>query len=88
MGFTDFINDAWSWTKGAGNDIWNDAVKPAWNKITNVGGKVIDVTEKFGENTLTNISNMQGLISNPVVVIAVIMGAIIVIPPLIQKIQV
>jgi len=89
MTFLDSIGDAfgsaWSWTKGAASDIWNDGVKPAWNKITNVGGKLVDAGEQFGKNTLTNISNVQSLISNPFVIIAVIIGGVIILPPLLAK---
>jgi len=89
MTFLDSIGDAfgsaWSWSKGAASDIYNDGVKPGWNKITDVTGKLIDAGERFGENTLTNISNIQGLISNPFVIIAVIIGAVIIVPPILGK---
>ena len=70
-------------------DIAKPVLQPVLGAVGQTGGRLINAGGRFAEGTLQNVQNLQGgltsLITSPIMWIAVIIGGIIIVPKLVEK---
>ena len=70
-------------------DVVKPVASPILNSVGQSGAKLIEGSTNFVNKSMENVTNLQAglgnIVSSPIIWIAVIAGAIIILPPLIQK---
>ena len=65
--------------KPVANFAYNDVAKPVGNFVENTGGKLLDKGERLLDSSLNTFDNISNLLTNPIVVIGIlIVGGIVV----------